>query len=87
MALVTVDGGGGYWHPHPGDDPLGMVLYELIPDDARPRTRTTTAPDWVHGKFLWAATERSCSPNIFPAFFRAAAAISPAIFQSWGHVH
>ena len=24
MALVTVDGGGGYWHPHPGDDPHGL---------------------------------------------------------------
>jgi enterochelin esterase-like enzyme len=31
MALVTVDGGDGYWNPHPGDDPLAMVLDELIP--------------------------------------------------------
>ena len=31
MALVTVDGGGGYWHPHPLDDPMGMVVHELIP--------------------------------------------------------
>jgi enterochelin esterase-like enzyme len=31
MALVTVDGGGGYWHPHPDDDPMGMVFDELIP--------------------------------------------------------
>lgn len=25
MAMVTVDGGGGYWTPHPGDDPMAMV--------------------------------------------------------------
>ena len=30
MALVTVDGG-GYWNPHPGDDPMAMVVGELIP--------------------------------------------------------
>jgi S-formylglutathione hydrolase FrmB len=31
MALVTVDGGGGYWNPHPGDDPQKMLTNELIP--------------------------------------------------------
>jgi hypothetical protein len=31
MAMVTVDGGGGYWTPHPGDDPMAMVMSELIP--------------------------------------------------------
>ena len=31
MALVTVDGGHGYWNPHPGDDPLAMIVDELIP--------------------------------------------------------
>lgn len=31
MAMVTVDGGNGYWTPHPGDDPMGMVIDELIP--------------------------------------------------------
>jgi pimeloyl-ACP methyl ester carboxylesterase len=31
MAMVTVDGGGGYWNPHPGDDPMAMVVDELIP--------------------------------------------------------
>lgn len=30
-ALVTVDGGDGYWNPHPGDDPQAMVVDELIP--------------------------------------------------------
>jgi acetyl esterase/lipase len=31
IALVTVDGGDGYWNPHPGDDPMAMVVDELIP--------------------------------------------------------
>lgn len=31
MAMVTVDGGSGYWNPHPGDDPMAMVVDELIP--------------------------------------------------------
>jgi S-formylglutathione hydrolase FrmB len=31
MALVSVDGGGLYWNPHPGDDPLAMIVHELIP--------------------------------------------------------
>jgi predicted esterase len=31
MAMVAADGGGGYWHALPGDDPMGMVIDELIP--------------------------------------------------------
>jgi pimeloyl-ACP methyl ester carboxylesterase len=31
IALVTVDGGPGYWNPHPGDDPMRMVMEELVP--------------------------------------------------------
>jgi predicted peptidase len=31
MALVAADGGHGYWNPHPGDNPMGMVIDEVIP--------------------------------------------------------
>ncbi|MGO9954865.1 MAG: alpha/beta hydrolase [Solirubrobacteraceae bacterium] len=31
MALVSVDGGGLYWNAHPGDDPMAMIVNELIP--------------------------------------------------------
>jgi pimeloyl-ACP methyl ester carboxylesterase len=31
MALVAANGGNGYWHDHPGDDPMKMVVDELIP--------------------------------------------------------
>jgi pimeloyl-ACP methyl ester carboxylesterase len=31
IALVSVDGGGLYWNAHPGDDPMAMIVNELIP--------------------------------------------------------
>lgn len=31
FALASVDGGGGYWHPHPADDPFGMLFHEFLP--------------------------------------------------------
>lgn len=82
MAIVTVDGGGGYWNPHPGDDPMGMVVNELIPM-CRQRS-LGLAPDRIatmgismggYGAILFA--ER------FPTMFSAVAAISPAIWTSY----
>jgi len=29
--LASAEGGNGYWHPHPDDDPLGMLLDEFVP--------------------------------------------------------
>ena len=48
MAMVTVDGGGGYWNPHPGDDPMAMVIDELIPM-CQHGSRPTPAADRHHG--------------------------------------
>ncbi len=31
FALAAPAGGNGYWHPHPDDDPLGMLLHEFLP--------------------------------------------------------
>jgi pimeloyl-ACP methyl ester carboxylesterase len=85
MALVTVDGGNGYWHPHPGDDPMGMVMHELIP---MMRARglggdkgTATMGISMGGYGALAFAEH------YPTAFRAVAAISPAIFVTYQWVH
>jgi pimeloyl-ACP methyl ester carboxylesterase len=82
MALVTVDGGDGYWNPHPGDDPMAMVVDELIP--MCQALGLGRAPDKIgamgismggYGALLLA--ER------YPHLIDAAAAISPAVWTSY----
>ncbi len=82
MAMVTVDGGGGYWHRHPGDDPMTMVLDELLPrcaafgaGAAGHRVGTMGISMGGYGALLLA--ERH------PTRFRAVAAISPAIWTQY----
>ena len=82
MAVAAADGGGGYWNPHPGDDPLGMVLGELIPRCQRlglglgdRRIGTLGISMGGYGAILLA--ER------YPGVFRAASAISPALWTSY----
>jgi S-formylglutathione hydrolase FrmB len=82
MAMVTVDGGGAYWNPHPDDDPMAMVVDELIP--MCQRQGLGVAPQKIgtmgismggYGALLLA--ER------FPHLISAVAAISPAIWTSY----
>jgi pimeloyl-ACP methyl ester carboxylesterase len=82
MAMVTVDGGGGYWNPHPGDDPMGMVISELIPRCQRlglgrpPRLIGMMGISMGgYGALLFAEK--------YPHLIAAAAAISPAIWTSY----
>ncbi len=82
MAMVTVDGGGGYWNPHPGDDPMGMVVDELIP--LCQGTGLGAAP---HGIATMGISMGGYGAILFaerhPERFSAVAAISPAIWTSY----
>jgi enterochelin esterase-like enzyme len=82
MALVTVDGGNGYWNAHPGDDPMAMLVHELIPMCQR---RGLGRPPHSIGAMgismggygaLLLAEQR-------PGLVRAVAAISPAVWTSY----
>lgn len=82
MAMVSVDGGGGYWNPHPGDNPMAMVIDELIPfcqrqGLGRPPQRIGTIGISMGGYGALLLAEK------YPRLFCAAAAISPAIWTSY----
>ena len=80
MALVTVDGGGGYWNPHPRDDPQAMLTDELIPMCRRlglgaHRIGVMGISMGGYGSLLLAEKR--------PDLISAVAAISPAIWTSY----
>ena len=86
MAMVTVDGGGGYWNPHPGDDPMAMVTGELIPRCqrlglGRPPQRIGMMGISMGGYGALLFAEK------YPHLFAAAAAISPAIWTSYAQAN
>jgi S-formylglutathione hydrolase FrmB len=80
MAMVTVDGGTGYWNPHPGDNPMAMVVDELIPmcqglGLGQHRIGTMGISMGGYGAILLAEK--------YPHLIDAVAAISPAIWTSY----
>ena len=82
MAMVTVDGGDGYWNPHPGDNPMAMVIDELIPRCqrlglGRPPRRIATLGISMGGYGALLFAEK------YPHLIAAVAAISPAIWTSY----
>ncbi len=86
MAMVTVDGGGGYWNPHPGDNPMEMVVSELIPlcqgmNLGRSPQKVGTMGISMGGYGALLLAEK------YPTLFRAVAAISPAIWTSYEQAH
>lgn len=80
FVLAGPDGGGGYWHPHVTDDPLGMLLDEFVPilaSQGLTADRLAVA-GWSmggYGALLCALTA--------PQRFVAVVASSPAIFHSY----
>jgi hypothetical protein len=86
LALVTVDGGDGSWNPHPGDDPMSMVIDELIPmcrtaGPGRPPHRIGAMGISMGGYGALLMAER------VPHLVTAVAATSPAIWTSYVQAH
>jgi pimeloyl-ACP methyl ester carboxylesterase len=82
MAMVAADGGRGYWNPHPGDNPMGMVIDELIPfcqrlGLGRPPHRIATMGISMGGYGAILLAEK------FPRMISAVAAIGPAVWTSY----
>lgn len=86
LAMVTVDGGGGYWNPHPLDDPMGMVVHELIPLCRRHGLGAPPKPIGVMGISMGGYGALLFAEK-YPRLFRAVAAISPAIWTSYPEAH
>jgi S-formylglutathione hydrolase FrmB len=82
MALVTVDGGGGYWHAHRGDDPMAMVIDELIPLCQTQGLGRAPAPIGVMGISMGGYGALLMAEK-HPQVFAAVAAISPAVWMTY----
>ncbi|MDE3065512.1 MAG: hypothetical protein KGJ36_07570, partial [Acidobacteriota bacterium] len=82
LAFATVDGGDGYWTPHPHDDPMSMVLHEFIPmlqrwGVGRPPSQIKLMGISMGGYGALAITEAN------PDLIVGVAAISPAIWTTY----
>jgi enterochelin esterase-like enzyme len=82
MAMVTVDGGGGYWNPHPGDNPQAMLTDELIPLCQREKLGTGKRRIGLLGISM-GGYGALLTAEKHPGLIGAAAAISPAIWTSY----
>jgi enterochelin esterase-like enzyme len=83
MAMAAADGGPGYWNPHPGDNPMAMVIDELIPlsqrhglGQGRQAIGTLGISMGGYGALLLAEK--------YPGLISAVAAIGPAVWTSYG---
>lgn len=84
LAAVTVDGGDTYWHKRAdGDDPLGMIIHEVLPRLAvagYDASRMAIVGDSMGGYGALLLAEQIAHRH--PAV-TAVAALSPAIFASY----
>jgi len=80
FALAAVSGGNGYWHPHPGDDPLGMVFDEFLPLLATHGLRVDRMAVLGYSMGGFGALLAGLTA---PGRFAAVVASSPAFWQSY----
>ena len=82
VALAAADGGNGYWHAHPGDDPLGMVVEELLPMCQRLGLGQPPEPVAALGISMGGYGVLHLA-QAYPGLVSAVAAISPAVWTSY----
>ena len=82
MALVTVDGGAGYWHAHADDDPMRMLVEELIPMCRGQGLGRSPGQIGVMGISMGGYGALLLAEKN-PGLVTAVAAISPAIWTSY----
>ncbi len=80
FALASAAGGNGYWHPHPDDDPLGMLVEEFLPLLGT-RGLAVTRPA-VLGYSMGAFGALLCGLT-WPGLFARIEASTPAFWRSY----
>jgi len=87
FAVVCPDGGGTYWHKRAdGDDPIGMILHEVLPRAAAAGLATRRigiAGESMGGYGALLLAERIAAATGGGPAVAALAAISPAIFATY----
>jgi predicted esterase len=86
MAMVTVDGGDGYWNPHPGDDPMAMVVDELIPFCQRRGLGVAPRHIGLMGISMGGYGALAIAEH-YSGLASAVAAISPAVWTTYAQAH
>ena len=82
FALIAVDGGGLYWNRHPGDDPMAMLVDEVLPMCRRLGLGRSPRGIGVVGISMGAYGALLLAER-HPRLIAAVAAISPAVWTSY----
>ncbi|MDE3133524.1 MAG: hypothetical protein KGL15_05620 [Acidobacteriota bacterium] len=86
MAAVAVDDGGLYWNPHPGDDPLAMLVDEVIPRFQRIGLGRSAGSIGAIGISMGGYGALLLAEK-HPRLVAAVSAISPAVWTSYAQAH